>query len=237
MKEMYVCDICKQQFDNAEECDAHEKRHSKIKALEKKNKPKFHIGDRLAKPNCKSIPAISGMRYDVDKGWLYDIGIDEYFHQIAVEESKANLIADNGRIRQMAVCFTRELRKFNKSLMAVYLKNDEDCFQFEVVHDDKLETTIKLVKKHLKDGAETTHAIYYPTSDNEIKLVEFVVDVPIVPKPTPIWYPPSRGIKSSVGLCLLNSKQYDEVIRKPIEIGQNWYAGTHCNTIDIIGLL
>lgn len=236
MKTKHYCEICNREFDDPKLCDEHEKRHKAIKELEKSHKPRFAVGDKVATPNSKSISSVTGMHFDVDLGWMYQLGHDEFFHAISVAETDINLIAQVKDILGIATSITRELQRINKNLAAVHTMCD-DCFDFEVVYDDNLPTAIELVKKHLEDGRETTHAIYYPMKLNHIQLVEFVVDLPIDKNASPIWYPPSKKIKQDVGLCLLNDKQYKKALKEPIKIEDGWYFSQQEQVIDIVGLL
>jgi len=235
MKTKHYCEICNKEFDDPNLCDEHEKRHKAIKELEKRHKPRFAVGDRMATPNSKSISSVTGMHFDVDLGWMYELGYDDFLHSISVAETDLSLIAQVEDIPKIATAITRELQKINKNLAAVYADYN-DCFDFEVVYDANLPTAIELVKKHLGDGRETTHAIYYP-KPNHIQLVEFVVDLPMDENASPIWYPPSKKIKQNVGLCLLNAKQYKKALEKPIRIEDGWHFSQQEQVIDIVGLL
>lgn len=182
MKTAYFCDRCGRQFDAKKECLEHEARHAMVDRLERENPPLHKIGEHI--PILGRMRKICSMSYDIDRGWLYNLGYDEYLHPVDVAENEVvGCIADEDGMNGMVKIMDRQLLKSGKKQMyAVVDKDDDGELSFHVRHDEKLPFALKLAKTRLATqkreapNERTEHILYFPDVPDVIVLVEFCTD-------------------------------------------------------------
>lgn len=238
METRYYCSICKKDFKSSEECEKHELLHKQIDALKKKNPPKYNIGDRVSLEKSTSIPAIFSKDYDIDKGWMYIVGYDEYTHAIAVPESKVQIAIEKSQIANALKVLNHFLHKnISPSLFAFYDASYEDECCIVIESDPKISYAIKVLKSHIKDEeiiGKTTHALYVPDA-NAIKIIEFATFVSIVKTmPSAIGWQKTRKIPYPVQLIMLSSEQYDDVVNGKMELPEDWHIEKALDLFDYI---
>ncbi len=234
----YYCSFCKKDFKTSSECKKHESLHKKIDLLKKKNPPKYSVGDRVKINKSTTIPAIFSMDYDIENGWMYTVGYDEYIHAITIPESKLQVALKKEQISNVLKKFNQFLHKsISSSLFAFYSENyDEEC-NIVIESDPKIDCAIKLLKTHIKDESgedKTTHALYVPNT-SAIKLIEFATFIPITnTPPSAVCWRKTRKVPYPVQLIMLSSEQYCDVVSGKIELPEDWCIAKALDLFDYI---